>query len=217
VILGVYGTGGAGRELFELIETWNKCRSINYDLVFIDDYRDSEKLFDVDIFSFDSFRHQFSVDEAKVVVSAGEPRIRKLLWERVKANGYGFETLIHPQATVSPRATIGEGSIIKKGALVSCDCIIGKNVDIMVNSYIGHDSSIGDHGEIGSLVSIGGYCSLGEEVFIGQGTIIRDKISIGNKSIIGMGSIVTCSFDEKSIVYGNPAKLIRTSEDGAVF
>ena len=217
MILGIYGTGGAGREVVEIATTCAQGASPAFAVVFIDDFKNGETLYDAEVLSFDTFTAMHPAPKARIVIGVGEPALRRALWVKSLNAGYQMQTLIHPEAVVSTRAVIGQGSIIRHGVFVSCDCVIGNNVDIQVNSYIGHDSAIGDHSEICALVTIGGNCSLAEEVFVGQGSAIREHTTIGRRSIIGMGSSVVSSFPEESVLLGNPAKLIRKNDIGKVF
>ena len=217
MILGIYGTGGAGREIYEIASALVGDPALPPEAVFIDDFKDGETLFGAKVLSFDSFTAAYAPSEASVVIGVGEPSLRKALWTKVVTAGYSMQTLIHPKAVVSPRVYMGEGVIIRYGAFVSCNCTIGNNVDIQVNAYIGHDTTIADHSEICSLVTIGGNCSLAEEVFVGQGSAIREGVTVGSKSIIGQGSNVVESFPKESVVFGNPAKLVRLNTSGKVF
>lgn len=49
---------------------------------------------------------------------------------------------------------------------------------------------------------------VGDDVFIGAGATILKGVTIGDGSVVGAGAVVTRDVTEKSIVAGNPAKLI---------
>lgn len=54
---------------------------------------------------------------------------------------------------------------------------------------------------------------IGNDVWIGTNVFIKEGVKIGNNCIIGANSVVTKSFDEKSIIGGVPAKFIRLNHD----
>ena len=91
---------------------------------------------------------------------------------------------------------------------------IGKNTNVQDNAVlhvnrkqeliIGNDVPIG-HGAI-----VHGH-KVGTNVLIGMGAIILDGVEIGDNCIIGAGALITQNkvIPAGSMVYGNPAKVIR--------
>ena len=57
-----------------------------------------------------------------------------------------------------------------------------------------------------------GRVSIGNDCFIGAGTIILPGVYIGNNVIVGAGSVVTKPIPDNSVVVGNPARVISSSE-----
>jgi maltose O-acetyltransferase len=57
-----------------------------------------------------------------------------------------------------------------------------------------------------------GKVHIGNRVFIGTGSIILPGVTIGDNSIVGAGSVVTRNIAAGTIVAGNPAKAIGTTE-----
>ncbi|MBM4266540.1 MAG: acyltransferase [Deltaproteobacteria bacterium] len=58
---------------------------------------------------------------------------------------------------------------------------------------------------------------LEENVWIGDGATICKGVTIGKNSVVGTGSIVTTDVPPNTVVAGNPARPIRTLDEGARF
>jgi acetyltransferase-like isoleucine patch superfamily enzyme len=58
-----------------------------------------------------------------------------------------------------------------------------------------------------------GPISIGDYAFIGLGTIVLPGVSIGRGAIVGSGSVVTKDVPDNTVVGGNPARIIGTTDD----
>ena len=96
----------------------------------------------------------------------------------------------------------GSNAVVKIGSY----CDISDNVSIVCGT---HQISKIDLSRIAGK-GIGKDIVIGNGVWIGYGAIILPGVKIGDKSIIAAGSVVTKNVEPKTIVGGNPAKLIRT-------
>ncbi len=80
------------------------------------------------------------------------------------------------------------------------------------NIIIGKEASIGNNVKIYHNVTIGQkngkYPKIGDNVIIYPNSILIGDIKIGDNTIIGAGSVVISSFDNDSVIVGNPAKKI---------
>ncbi len=119
---------------------------------------------------------------------------------------------------------IKENSSIWYNAVVRGDTNlikIGKNTNVQDNVvlHVNRDRGlfIGDNVTIGHGAIVHG-CTVGNNVLIGMGAIVLDGVTIGDNCIIGAGSLITMNKEipEKSMVYGNPAKVIRQLTDEEV-
>ncbi len=54
---------------------------------------------------------------------------------------------------------------------------------------------------------------IGDDAFIGARSIILKGVSIGNAAVVGAGSVVTKSVAPRSIVAGNPARVVGSIPD----
>lgn len=86
---------------------------------------------------------------------------------------------------------------------------IGNNVTITNATILAHDAST----HIFTGYSKIGRVSIGDNVFIGYGSVVLPGVTIGNNCIVGAGSIVTKNVPDGSVVAGNPAKVICSTED----
>lgn len=130
-------------------------------------------------------------------------------------------TFIHPQAVVTGNVIIGRDVyvgpgaalrgdwgeiIIEDGCNVQENCTLhmfpGKSVILHTNAHIGHGAII--HGAI-----------IGINSMIGMNSVIMDDVIIGDECIIGALAFIKAEtvIPSRSLVVGNPAKIIREVSD----
>ena len=130
-------------------------------------------------------------------------------------------SFVHPAAVVTGNVIIGKdvyigpgvalrgdwgGIIIENGCNVQENCVIhmfpGVTVRLKEGAHIGHGAII--HGAV-----------IGRNCLVGMNSVIMDNVELGDESIVGALSFIKA--DEKiparSLVAGNPAKLIREVSD----
>lgn len=212
-ILCVYGCGGMGREIADLahqIKQWTK-------IIFVDDNMKDKVIDNVSVYTFEEVLQNFDPLNLEFIVAAGEPALRKFLYERLEKNNLQLINVMYQNFNLSRFSSIQKGTIIHTGATVTVNVHIGKGCLINKHSVIGHDVTIGDYSVISPNVSIGGDVNIGSNCFLGSGAVIRNGLNIGENSIIGMGSVVLKDVEPNSVVAGNPAKVLRLNENNRVF
>lgn len=217
MVLGIYGSGGLGREVLENARQVNSAFHRWNDIIFIDDYSNAEEINGVRVMSFSQIREFYARDEINISVAVGEPANRKQIYENVAREGYDFATIIHPTVLVPDCTEILPGTTICAFSFISCNVKIGFNSYIQPQTIVGHDCVLGSHVVISPCVALGGGCSIGEGTYIGMNTSVKEKTNIGSWSIIGMGSSVHQDVQANVIAIGNPARVIRSNEDQRVF
>lgn len=215
MILLIYGSGGLGREVYDLACRINQKENRWEEISFIDDVRIEENLKGIKVYKFEQ---ALSIKEnCECVVALGEPNSREKLYNKLIENDFNLVTLIDPSAIVSPSAVIKEGCVISPWVRVSNNSVIQSNCLIQTYVNVGHDITIGQHSVFGTGTFPGGYSTYGNKVFIGMGVTLKDKLNIGDNVIIGMGSTVFNDIPSDVIVLGNPARVMRKNEDGKIF
>jgi sugar O-acyltransferase (sialic acid O-acetyltransferase NeuD family) len=216
--IAIYGSGGLGREVLDLVLAINKTHPCYKEIVFIDDTKPQEELINGYLsYPFSVFVEKFNSNDIEVAVALGEPRHRVALREKVHQSGYSLATLIHPTVFIGTDIVIGEGTIIQYASFVSCNVTIGSNVFIQPNANVGHDTIIGCDSVISSIVSIAGNCMIGDRSYIGLSVSVKEGITIGSDTIVGMGAVVTRNIPDIVIAWGNPSRVMKENTERRVF
>lgn len=213
MVLGIYGSGGAGRgakEIADLQCCWTE-------VVFIDDTVQADIYKGIKRMPFEQFKSEYPPQSAKVVIAVGEVEDKILLFNKVKDCGYSFANIIHPSVYISPDAKLGEGVIAQMGCMIAVDSCIGNNVTLEQYVVVAHDSVICDHVQISAFVMVAGHCNIGVGTYIGIGVSLRDGINIGSNTILSMGSVVQRDIPDNAIAMGNPARVLKEKGDDKVF
>lgn len=209
MVLGVYGSGGVGKEIKEIavyLQQWDE-------VVFIDDTVPADIFRGIRRMPFSAFQREYDGAKAEVIIAQGEPRYKKLLYHKVKEAGYELTNIIHPSAIISESASLGKGIIVKPGAVVSVDAVIEDNVSIEEYAVVGHDCIIHKHAQISSFVMIAGRCEIGEGTYIAISVPVRETVKIGSNTVVGMGSVVLRDLPDSVTAMGNPARPMRKRTD----
>jgi len=216
MILGIYGSGGLGREVLELSKIINKNNRWD-DIVFIDDNKNKSDCNGVKCYTFEEFIDNFKPADSQIIIALGEPAVREVLYKKIIASSYQLATLIHPNVVIPKDTKIGKGVVVNLGNYISCNVIIEDNTFLQQYVVIGHDSILQKHTVVSAFVAIAGHCSVGKSTYIGMHVPVREGISIGDNVIVGMGSCVVRDIPNDVVALGNPARGMSKNEDKRVF
>lgn len=150
-------------------------------------------------------------DYSRWIVAIGSNTIRRRIVEKLEICGYSFTTAIHPSAEIGSGVEIGEGSVIMANSVVNIDTKIGNHAVINTGSTIDHDCKIGDFCHVAPGCHLCGQVELSEGVFLGAGSQAIPGVRVGEHTFCGAGSVVIKSLPSSSLVYGCPAKVVRTN------
>lgn len=217
MILGIYGNGGLGREVYVLARQINAHCCRWSDIIFLNDFTQKDNTASPRVVTFDEATAEFLYDRIEICIAVGEPAKRQELFARVSEAGYKLATLIHPQVHIPEVTSVGLGAIICSGCFVSCGVSLGDNVLLQPAASVGHDCKIGSHSVISTFSSLAGNCIVGTRTFIGMSVPVKESIIIGDDVIIGMGSVVLRNIDTGLIALGNPARPMSVNETRRVF
>lgn len=216
-VLGIFGAGSQGREVFDLANRINDRQRQWDDIVFIDDVNPQGECYGSYRYQFASFLAATETKQVEAIVAVGEPGIRKLMWQKLNEHSISMATLIDPSAIISPSAVIKQGVIISEFTTVHANCLIQANALIQPHCTLNHDNCIGEHSVISAHSALGGNVTIGSLAFVGMQAVIRETLDVGNKSIVGMGAVVCEHVADDVTVLGNPARLHQRDKTAGIF
>ena len=150
------------------------------------------------------------------IIGIGDNWSRKMVADEVYnlMPGFNFVNVIHPTAVFGKNVTMGKGIFIGAQVYVSSSCILGDF------SFLHNKSHLGLHNHIGEYTSVSGGSLLGGKVTVGAFSAVtlmvtvHDRTTIGEHSVIGSCSLVTGHIPDHVVAYGQPAKVIRSRQEG---
>jgi maltose O-acetyltransferase len=107
--------------------------------------------------------------------------------------------------------TLGDRSFLNYGSIVLdvAPVAIGHDVQIATNVQILTATHPLDPAERRSGLELGQPVRIEDGAWLGGGAIVLPGITIGRDAVVGAGSVVTRNVEARTVVAGNPARVIR--------
>ena len=172
-------------------------------------FRDEETFEGLPIVPFENVDNVYPPAEYNFFVPMSHQRmnkVRKSIYDQVKARGYKLISYVSSKATVFPEAVIGDNCFILEDNTIQPFTPIGNDVVMWSGNHIGHHGVIKDHVLFTSHVVLSGHCIVEPYCFFGVNATIRDGLHIAEGSLIGMSACVTKDTEPWGIYTGSPAR-----------
>ena len=136
----------------------------------------------------------------------------------------GARVILGDQSCVRERVTIDDDVVLGRGSLIENDTTIGAMTRIQAEAYITAYSTLEEHVFIAPCVvttndNFMGRTEQRHELMkgptirrgarVGGGAILCPGIEIGEEAFVGAGAVVTKDVAPRTIVVGNPARVLR--------
>lgn len=141
----------------------------------------------------------------------GSKKIRQLCGKLI-LNNCGTNVNIEKGAEFSSDISLGDNSgigvnaLISSGVTIGNDVMMGRDCMIYTNNHGMVDNDVPMRKQQSSKISP---VVIGNNCWIGARVIILPGVHLADGCVVGAGSVVTKSFEENSVIAGNPAKLIK--------
>lgn len=144
-------------------------------------------------------------------------RLRKSIYDRVKAKGYQLISYVSSKATVFPGVGIGENCFVLEDNTVQPFTVIGNNVMMWSGNHIGHHSVIKDHVFFSSHVVLSGHCIVERFCFFGVNATIRDGLHMAEGTLVAMSACIMKDTEPWGVYKGIPARKSKVSSQNIDF
>jgi acetyltransferase-like isoleucine patch superfamily enzyme len=140
----------------------------------------------------------------------------------------GARVIVGDQACLRERVEIGDDVVVGRGSLVENDTTIGALTKIQADAYITAYSTLEDNVFIAPCVVTTNDNFMGRTerrhelrkgptirrgARVGGGAILLPGIEIGEEAFVGAGAVVVRDVEARTIVVGNPARVLRDVPD----
>jgi acetyltransferase-like isoleucine patch superfamily enzyme len=136
----------------------------------------------------------------------------------------GARVILGDQSCVRERVTIGDDVVLGRGSLIENDTTVGALTKIQADAYITAYSTLEDEVFVAPCVvttndNFMGRTERRHELVagptirrgarIGGGAVLCPGVEIGEEAFVGAGAVVTRDVPPRTIVVGNPARVLR--------
>ena len=145
-----------------------------------------------------------------VFCSIGDNKIRVKYLSELRKLNMEIPNFIHSSVQITTKTTLGKGVYIFPNCTLMPFTNLGDYTMVSIGTVITHHANIGKGVLISCGVTVGAFAKVENMAVLGVGSTIKSgAINIGRQSIVGAGSVVIRDVHEKSVVVGNPAKVIK--------
>jgi acetyltransferase-like isoleucine patch superfamily enzyme len=136
----------------------------------------------------------------------------------------GARVILGDQSCIRERVEIGDDVVVGRGSLVENDTTIGAMTKIQADAYITAYSTLEEHVFIAPCVvttndNFMGRTERRHELIkgptirrgarVGGGAVLLPDVEIGEEAFVGAGAVVTKDVPPRTVVVGNPARVVR--------
>jgi acetyltransferase-like isoleucine patch superfamily enzyme len=136
----------------------------------------------------------------------------------------GARVILGDQSCVRERVTIGDDVVVGRGSLIENDTTVGELTKIQADAYITAYSTLEENVFIAPCVVTTNDDYMGRTekrhelvrgptirrgARVGGGAVLCPGVEVGEEAFVGAGAVVTKDVPPRTVVVGNPARVLR--------
>lgn len=203
----VYGGGGHGKSVIELIRALNTYRIVGI----LDDgipltgtEDDPLRILGIPVLGgkekLPELYNQGIRLAANAVGGIGDIQVRVKIFERLSEHGFVCPILVHPTVYVEPSASLSAGVQVFPHAYIGSEAHIGFGVIINTGAIVSHECQIGNFVNLSPGAILAGQVTVGDRVLIGMGVTVNIGVRIGSNSRIGNNATIKADVPANSLI-----------------
>jgi len=197
----VYGGGGHGKSLIELIRAAEEYRVVGL----VDDgLPPGSEILGVPVLGGAEILPRLRRDGLQLAVNAvggiGNLAPRLKVFERLAQSGFTIPTVVHPTALIEASAELAAGVQVMPFGYVGSSSRIGFGCIINTRAVVSHDCELGEYVNLAPGAVLAGGVQVGARTLIGMNVTINLEVRIGSGARIGNGATVKSDVPENGVV-----------------
>lgn len=213
----VFGAGGHAKVVLDIIERAALYRVAG--VLDADPNLTGKRVLGYEVLGPDSAIGSLASGLHGFFVAVGDPFVRgKIAGEVCSVHpNLALVSAVHPAAVIGRGVSIGAGCAVMAGAIVNPDSRIGRGCVVNTGAQIDHDCSLGDFVSLMPGAILGGGVVMEDHSTLALGARVLHGRTIGAHALVGAGATVIEDVGAYQVVYGTPARRIRTRTAGERF
>lgn len=199
--LVVYGGGGHGKSLIELIRTVGAYRLIG---IIDDGLLPGSEVLGLPVLggreTLAGLHRRGLRLAANAVGGIGDVRSRIQVFDALRLAEFECPPLIHPTAWLESTAQVAPGAQILPLAYVGSEASLGQGAIVNTSAVVSHDCRLGDYANVAPGALLAGGVEVGEAALIGMGVTVHLGVRIGRYARCGNGSVIAGDVPEGALV-----------------
>ena len=197
----VYGAGGHGKSLLDLLRSLGTYRIVG----FVDDgLPQGQDIMGLPVLGGMGALPELHAQGVRLAANAvggiGDVTVRVKVFHTLAQAGFACPALSHPSAVIEPSASLSPAVQVFAQAYVGSQARLGYCVIVNTAAIVSHDCTLGDYANISPGAMLAGGVQIGDGALIGMGVTVNLAVKVGAGARVGNGATVKADVPERGVV-----------------